>query len=262
MSAGVLKPLAPTPLPNPLPPRHNPSLHCAYHQMTGHSTNSCTRLRHEVQDLIDNKVIPAPGSNQKPNVISNPLPNHNKQAPALNCIQDAGLVFSPHKYIVPAGSQKPVVSVPQTLNLCMMDEDPYAEGIRYASTLNPDAEPFYPSRWGRTRARITTGGGIRYGTQLAPRHDRQASRNVRRSQRRNAPSRPRTESGTQTEQYHGMVMYGGIRREAPDYEEMNGRGTERKRAWFHEDGSQLMTVECRGTQPTKLARKTCDSSSR
>ena len=58
---GQLKPLEPRPLPNPLPATHDTTQYCAYHQQTGHTTNACFRLRHEVQDLFDNGVIPAPG---------------------------------------------------------------------------------------------------------------------------------------------------------------------------------------------------------
>ncbi|KAF5933516.1 hypothetical protein HYC85_029687 [Camellia sinensis] len=36
---GHLKPLEPRPLPNPLPPSHNPAKYCAYHQQHGHDTD-------------------------------------------------------------------------------------------------------------------------------------------------------------------------------------------------------------------------------
>ncbi|KAF5932868.1 hypothetical protein HYC85_029039 [Camellia sinensis] len=59
---GHLKPLEPRPLPSPLPAKHDGTQYCAYHQQTGHSTDNCFRLRHEVQDLIDNEVILPPSS--------------------------------------------------------------------------------------------------------------------------------------------------------------------------------------------------------
>ncbi|KAF5933090.1 hypothetical protein HYC85_029261 [Camellia sinensis] len=59
---GHLKPLEPRPLPKNLPTTHDATLYCAYHQQSGHSTDGCSRLRHEVQDLIDNKVILPPTS--------------------------------------------------------------------------------------------------------------------------------------------------------------------------------------------------------
>ncbi|KAF5932790.1 hypothetical protein HYC85_028961 [Camellia sinensis] len=58
---GHLKPLEPQPLPKNLPLSHNPANYCAFHQRASHDTDMCFRLRHEIQDLIDNGVIPAPG---------------------------------------------------------------------------------------------------------------------------------------------------------------------------------------------------------
>ena len=59
---GHLKPLDPTPLPNPIPPppNWNRNDHCTFHQRIGHKTYSCLRLKHEVQDLIDQGVIAKP----------------------------------------------------------------------------------------------------------------------------------------------------------------------------------------------------------
>ena len=57
---GHLKPLDPTPLPNPIIPNWNRNDHCAFRQRIGHKTNSCLRLKHEVQDLIDQRVITKP----------------------------------------------------------------------------------------------------------------------------------------------------------------------------------------------------------
>ncbi|KAF5933144.1 hypothetical protein HYC85_029315 [Camellia sinensis] len=59
---GHLKPLEPRPLPKNLPTTHDAALYCAYHQQTGHATDNCFRLRHKVQDLIDNEVILPPTS--------------------------------------------------------------------------------------------------------------------------------------------------------------------------------------------------------
>ncbi|KAF5932596.1 hypothetical protein HYC85_028767 [Camellia sinensis] len=59
---GHLKPLEPWPLPKNLPATHDAAQYCAYHQQTGHATDNCFRLRHEVQDLIDSEVILPPTS--------------------------------------------------------------------------------------------------------------------------------------------------------------------------------------------------------
>src|SRR5256714_9912454 len=71
---GLLQPLDPRPLPDPLPPRFNLRAFCNFHQSKGHDTNSCKRIRHEIQDLIDSGKIPDP-ENVKPSTIKNPLPD-------------------------------------------------------------------------------------------------------------------------------------------------------------------------------------------
>ena len=57
IKGGYLKPFDPTPLPNPIPPNWNRNDHYAFHQRIGHKTNSCLRLKHDVQNLIDQGVI-------------------------------------------------------------------------------------------------------------------------------------------------------------------------------------------------------------
>ena len=57
---GHLEPLDPTSLPNPILPNWNRNDHCAFHQRIGPMKNSCLRLKHEVQDLIDQGVIAKP----------------------------------------------------------------------------------------------------------------------------------------------------------------------------------------------------------
>jgi hypothetical protein len=73
---GYLRPLDPSPLPNPLPASHRHDWRCAYHQSTGHSTEFCNDLRNAIQDLIDKGFISAPAP-PKPNTVQNPLPKHN-----------------------------------------------------------------------------------------------------------------------------------------------------------------------------------------
>src|SRR2546425_2996337 len=71
---GLLQPLEPRPLSNPLPARFNSRAYCNFHQSKGHDTNNCKRLRHEIQDLIDQGKIPDPEQSQ-PSTRKNPLPN-------------------------------------------------------------------------------------------------------------------------------------------------------------------------------------------
>ncbi|GMP88786.1 hypothetical protein CsSME_00040639 [Camellia sinensis var. sinensis] len=62
---GHLKPLEQRPLPDPIPPKHDQTKYYAYHQQTGHDTDSCFRLRHDVQDLDE---PPADGAQFTPDV--------------------------------------------------------------------------------------------------------------------------------------------------------------------------------------------------
>ncbi len=57
---GHLKPLDPTPYPDLLPKNWNTNLYCLFHQRTGHRIDEYARLKHEIQYLIDNDVIPKP----------------------------------------------------------------------------------------------------------------------------------------------------------------------------------------------------------
>ncbi|XP_028077313.1 uncharacterized protein LOC114279294 [Camellia sinensis] len=122
---GYLKPLDPRPLPEPLPAKHDPTKHCAFHQQPGHDTDRCVCLRHEIQDLIDNKVI-TPPQPPKPNVTTNPLPPHDRvpSPPHLNLIHTLSSTFNPSIYITPTHLPKPEVYIPEGTELCMMDAPP------------------------------------------------------------------------------------------------------------------------------------------
>ena len=73
---GMLRPM---PSQQPLP-NANPKLYCKFHQTIGHDTDVCTRLRHEIQDLIDTGKITNPET-RKPNTQNNPLPNYRNTPP-------------------------------------------------------------------------------------------------------------------------------------------------------------------------------------
>ena len=74
--AGVIAPLAPRPLPHPIPPHFRSHEHCLYHQIPGHDTERCSALHHAIQDLIDSGVVDL----ARPSVTTNPLPAHSTQA--------------------------------------------------------------------------------------------------------------------------------------------------------------------------------------
>ena len=81
---GLLKPLDPRPIPNPLPSGFDMNKRCSYHQVPGHDTDRCFALPHAIQDLIDNKVIAPP---TRPSITNNPLPNHNfGRGPRVKCL--------------------------------------------------------------------------------------------------------------------------------------------------------------------------------
>jgi hypothetical protein len=120
LDAGSIKPLDPTPLPKHPPASFKHTLYCAYHQMPGHSTNTCFRLRHAIQDLIDHGIIPAPFL-PKANVV--PKPNSGSQIgqtstistqinPISTQINPTSTIFNPSHYIVPESQPKPLVSIP------------------------------------------------------------------------------------------------------------------------------------------------------
>ena len=76
---GQLKPLNPTPPPNPFPKRYNPTKYYAFHQGNGHEIDHYIKFHHEIQDLIDKKVIAPPPTQS--NIIHNPFPNHHAVPP-------------------------------------------------------------------------------------------------------------------------------------------------------------------------------------
>ena len=81
---GLLKPLHPRPIPNPVPARFVVSKRCAYHQSLDHDTDKCFSIYHAIQDLIDTKVITPP---TRPSITNNPLPNHNfGRGVRINCL--------------------------------------------------------------------------------------------------------------------------------------------------------------------------------
>ncbi|KAI8560435.1 hypothetical protein RHMOL_Rhmol04G0254900 [Rhododendron molle] len=115
IKSGHLKPLTPTLPPKVLPAGYNPNLFCAFHQMSSHPTEKCYRLRHEIQDLIDDGTVQVP---PKPNVISNSLPQHRSDALVGQVsitstqINPSSTIFNPSHYIVPTIQSKPIVSIP------------------------------------------------------------------------------------------------------------------------------------------------------
>ena len=50
---GLLRPLTISRLPNLNLPSYDPNSYCKFYKVSGHSTDSCMHLKHEIQNLID-----------------------------------------------------------------------------------------------------------------------------------------------------------------------------------------------------------------
>ena len=72
----MIAPIPPKPPLQPTPPRFKTDLHYAYHQRAGHDTDSCSALRHAIQDLIDQGLVDL----GRPGVATDPLPTHDTRA--------------------------------------------------------------------------------------------------------------------------------------------------------------------------------------
>nr|QHR88563.1 hypothetical protein Q903MT_gene2577 [Picea sitchensis] len=80
IAGNLLTPIPPRPLTDPLPKNHNPNARCEYHTgMIGHWTDRCSNLKHRVQDLIAKELLKFEVSEDNPNVMQNPLPDHVKR---------------------------------------------------------------------------------------------------------------------------------------------------------------------------------------
>ena len=76
VEGGLIAPLPPRPPLQLTPPGFRTDLHYAYHQRAGHDTNSCSALKHAIQDLIDQGLVDL----GRPGVATDPLPTHDTRA--------------------------------------------------------------------------------------------------------------------------------------------------------------------------------------
>ena len=75
-------------MPNPIPPTWNHNEYCHYNKKSGHKTDNCFCLKHEIQDLINNGTLPNPNIITKPNISKNLLLDYHKAPPPYqNCVQ-------------------------------------------------------------------------------------------------------------------------------------------------------------------------------
>ena len=72
--AGYIHPVGPKPV-DVNSKFYKPDQRCAYRSnIVGNDTEDCINLKHKIQDLIDQEVVPLKPT--APNVNRNPLPNH------------------------------------------------------------------------------------------------------------------------------------------------------------------------------------------
>ena len=76
VEGGLVAPLPPRPPLQLTPLGFRTDLHYAYHQRAGHDTDSCSALRHAIQDLIDQGLVDL----GRPGVATDPLPTHDTRA--------------------------------------------------------------------------------------------------------------------------------------------------------------------------------------
>ncbi|XP_077237243.1 uncharacterized protein LOC143878914 [Tasmannia lanceolata] len=94
------------PPPNPLPRSWREDQFCDYHRNTGHITDRCLALKHQIQNMIDRKEL----SIQLPNVTRNPLPTHAMPPPSsVNVICAEESIIDPASFICAVESEEPYV---------------------------------------------------------------------------------------------------------------------------------------------------------
>ncbi|XP_077228607.1 uncharacterized protein LOC143861590 [Tasmannia lanceolata] len=94
------------PPPNPLPRSWREDQFCDYHRNTGHITDRCLALKHQIQNMIDRKEL----SIELPNVTRNPLPTHAMPPPSsVNVICAEESIIDPASFICAVESEEPYV---------------------------------------------------------------------------------------------------------------------------------------------------------
>src|SRR2546425_9843504 len=121
VKAGYLKPLEARPPPNPLPLNYKTNEYCEFHQGNGHKTEACWTLKKWIQDLVDNGSII---SKTKPNINTNPLPNH-----GVNSIATREELFDPLKLFL------------EMNNICVLDLNDLSEEVNVISRNGRQHEP-------------------------------------------------------------------------------------------------------------------------
>ena len=89
---GLLRPLTTSRSPNPNLYGYDPNSYCKFHQIAGHPTDSCMRLKYEIQNLIDSGKITDPEkSNPNPNTKTNAFLNYQNVPPPASMMINSGV---------------------------------------------------------------------------------------------------------------------------------------------------------------------------
>ena len=67
---------------------NDPNSYCDFHQAIAHPTDTCIRLKHEIQDLIDSGKITDP---ENPSIRNNPFPNYQNVPPPITLTNNSGV---------------------------------------------------------------------------------------------------------------------------------------------------------------------------
>ncbi|XP_077251793.1 uncharacterized protein LOC143891021 [Tasmannia lanceolata] len=110
------------PPPNPLPRSWREDQFCDYHRNTGHITDRCLALKHQIQNMIDRKEL----SIELPNVTRNPLPTHAMPPPpSVNVICAEESVIDPTSFICAIESEENYVWKFEEEDQWTETEEPY-----------------------------------------------------------------------------------------------------------------------------------------
>ena len=85
---GLLRPLINVKPLSSNSPGYDPNSYCNFHQAIGHPTDTCIRLKNEIQNLIESGKITDP---ENPNTRTNPFPNYRNVPPPASMMINSGV---------------------------------------------------------------------------------------------------------------------------------------------------------------------------
>lgn len=101
--------------------------------MLGHAIDDCWRLKHKLQDLIEDETIENPPS--KPNTVTNLLQKH-AQNPQVNHVSLNSTKFNPSQYIVPLTKPRPIAQIPEEGGVHYVKDMEYEWTIKWGTLVD------------------------------------------------------------------------------------------------------------------------------